>query len=585
MEKTKLEGSIEKALTYYIDNNEEYDEGELQILSLQKEEIIIQLMNADFRDKGALVAMRGFVYQYYTAIYYILLMISPNKDSWWHSVILEYFDDVSLIGENKIRFIQVKTIKENGSKVHQISDFTNRSDRSNKENPNKKFYFNSWIDKIFANYDYFVRENNDVNNFFDIKKIEFQPEFEMVTNNYFILKKLEIYQNNIDFDLHDVSLDDDVLKKTLLKTSNNIEFEDAFNEEIDFYLNKLKLTSLGSTVELSVTIINIIQEYIQKIDIIKKGDIRAESISTYIFDNLLTYVIKNSHEDNEEKIKKNNLVISEILARDLILNLAVEARELISSDTFNDSAYQLFKEVFVSLQKEFACKSSNLEMNGEMLGTLESLNKIILEKIETDSSYCLKVLNKIFNGDNSIIFWDLETSNIRSELTESIRFIIYFLVFCKNHSEKYGSAKFFFHEGIFNDYLDNILFTIYHARSKLNKKDSIEKIKFMIDECEDSRSITFELYCLLVGTKSESDSSNEKFAQLSKLIGSADIHKITNVPSNLKFIDSINIDIFIEEMFNSGDKLDSFRDNEVISVWKQFLEKESLEIKEKHIEV
>ncbi|MDB1690217.1 hypothetical protein, partial [Enterococcus casseliflavus] len=200
-------------------------------------------------------------------------------------------------------------------------------------------------------------------------------------------------------------------------------------------------------------------------------------------------------------------------------------------------------------------------------------------------SYCLKVLNKIFNGDNSIIFWDLETSNIRSELTESIRFIIYFLVFCKNHSEKYGSAKFFFHEGIFNDYLDNILFTIYHARSKLNKKDSIEKIKFMIDECEDSRSITFELYCLLVGTKSESDSSNEKFAQLSKLIGPADIHKITNVPSNLKFIDSINIDIFIEEMFNSGDKLDSFRDNEVISVWKQFLEKESLEIKEKHIEV
>ena len=585
MNDKNLRISISESLTKYLETNKDYEDTELDLIKLQKEEIISKLMSANFRDKGGLIAMRGFIYQYYVAIYYILLMIHSKKDSWWHSVILEYFDDVTLVGENKIRFIQVKTIKENGSKVHQFSDFTNRSERSNKQQANKKVYFDSWIDKVFANYDYFIEENYNTQLFSDAESNLFIPEFEIVTNNYFSIKKLAVYQGNIDFNLRDINLDNDDLKTALLKTSNTFEFENAFNEDIDFYLKKLKLTTLGSTVELAFTIKNIIQEYIQNMNLINKGDNRAESIATYVFENLLTYVIKNSHEDNEEKMNKNNLVITENLACELIIKWVMEAKDLISIDSFNDSAFQLFSEAFISLRKEFSCNITNTNLNREMLNTLESLNKIILEKIEIDNSYCIKVLNKIFNGDNAIIFWDLGESNIRSELTEALRFIIYFLVFCKNHSEKYESARFFFHQGLFEDYLDNILFTIYHSRSKLTKKDSIEKIKILINECEDSRSISFELYCLLVGTKNESDSTNDKYSQLNKLVGHGEVHKITNVPSNLKFIDSISIDIFIEKLFESKGELESFKNNEVISIWRSFLEYESLEIKEKHIEV
>lgn len=585
MNDKNLRTSISESLTKYLETNKDYEDTELDLIKLQKEEIISKLMSASFRDKGGLIAMRGFIYQYYVAIYYILLMIHSKKDSWWHSVILEYFDDVTLVGENKIRFIQVKTIKENGSKVHQFSDFTNRSERSNKQQANKKVYFDSWIDKIFANYDYFIEENYNTQLFSDAESNLFIPEFEIVTNNYFSIKKLAVYQGNIDFNLRDINLDNDDLKTALLKTSNTFEFENVFNEDIDFYLKKLKLTTLGSTVELAFTIKNIIQEYIQNMNLINKGDNRAESIATYVFENLLTYVIKNSHEDNEEKMNKNNLVITENLACELIIKWVMEAKDLISIDSFNDSAFQLFSEAFISLRKEFSCNITNMNLNREMLNTLESLNKIILEKIEIDNSYCIKVLNKIFNGDNAIIFWDLGESNIRSELTEALRFIIYFLVFCKNHSEKYESARFFFHQGLFEDYLDNILFTIYHSRSKLTKKDSIEKIKILINECEDSRSISFELYCLLVGTKNESDSTNDKYSQLDKLVGRGEVHKITNVPSNLKFIDSISIDIFIEKLFESKGELESFKNNEVISIWRSFLEYESLEIKEKHIEV
>ncbi|PSC77108.1 hypothetical protein C6576_14660, partial [Mammaliicoccus sciuri] len=118
--------TLDKYLVYLEDD-------EQQEINVHKERIISSLMVGDFRDLGGLTAMRGFVYQYYVGMYYMMSMIYPKKESVWNSVVLEYFDDVTLIGENSIRFIQVKTVKEGGIKSHAPNDFVKRKSLKNPE--------------------------------------------------------------------------------------------------------------------------------------------------------------------------------------------------------------------------------------------------------------------------------------------------------------------------------------------------------------------------------------------------------------------------------------------------------------------
>lgn len=90
-------------------------------------------------DLGGLVAIRGFVYQYYVSIYYMLQMLH-SKDAWWDCVVFELMDDIALVGENQIRFVQVKTIKEEGqAKIFTLGDLSKR----------EKGELNSWLDKLF----------------------------------------------------------------------------------------------------------------------------------------------------------------------------------------------------------------------------------------------------------------------------------------------------------------------------------------------------------------------------------------------------------------------------------------------------
>ncbi|WP_230163453.1 dsDNA nuclease domain-containing protein, partial [Peribacillus simplex] len=142
-----LHEKVGNALDEYISDLEESEK--LEVLH-KKDEIVANLMAGKFRDLGGLTAMRGFVYQYYVSMYYMMSMISPTRESWWDAVVLEYFDDITLIGEEKIRFIQVKTIREGGDKNHQANNFYTRKSLDQVEDP--KSHFNSWVEKNILNY-------------------------------------------------------------------------------------------------------------------------------------------------------------------------------------------------------------------------------------------------------------------------------------------------------------------------------------------------------------------------------------------------------------------------------------------------
>lgn len=553
----------------------ELDELEKNEILGKKDEIVANLMAGRFRDLGGLTAMRGFVYQYYVSMYYMMSMVSNSRESWWDAVILEYFDDVTLIAKEKIRFIQVKTIREGGDKSHQPNNFYTRKSLDKADNP--KNHFNSWVEKNILNYDHLLESNTVIDSG---TNNGWEPQFEIVTNTQKnSLSTLKNYTENINYrieaqsdssgDFGDPISEDNVLKKAILKpiTKFNYQFEDHAKMSVDYYLQRLYINKLGSTSQLYEDTLNMIEETVEV------TDIRAKSIAEYIFNKLFALVILNSHEDSENKIKKSDLIITKVQIINLIDIWAAEAKELISESSYYDSAFGIFTTTIVSLETEIKEQFANGSLKAELLSQLKWLNEHIVTSNRNDSTYCVSIFNQIFNGDNNLSIWDFEHGDIKSNLKESLRFIVYFTVFYEKYSEVYQNAKMLFHEGT-SGIIDNVLFTIFHARKKLNKVTSIEKIKSSIDECHVSRHITLDLYCLLIGSKK--DVVNPLAAKISggfKITNNANsLKKITEVPNHMKFVDSNELEDFFESFKEDGIDLDSFKAVELLPSWKEYLD-------------
>ncbi|MEC1158169.1 dsDNA nuclease domain-containing protein [Cytobacillus horneckiae] len=569
IKRKKIESTLENYMT-------DLEEQEKQEILLHKEQIVSSLMSGEFRDLGGLTAMRGFVYQYYVSMYYIVSMIYQKRDNWWSSVVLEYFDDITLIGENKIRFIQVKTVKEGGTKSHAPNDFVKRKSLKDPEKP--KLHFNSWVEKNILNYDYFL-ESNLIE---EVDKSTYNPQFEIVTNTkQSSLSNLINYTGNINFEIKDAISSEDKLKAAISKPIENLGFGfgDFSQKEIDYYLKKLYINKFGSTRELYENIIDMIEETIFI------TDIRAKSIAEYVFQKMFAFVISNSHEDNEDRIKKDELIITKLQIEYLIAVWVTEAKELISERSYYDSAWAIFNRAILDLESEFKEQFANEKLKAELLKELQWVNEHITESNRGNSTYCVLVLNKIFNGNNNLSMWDFEHGDIKSNLKESLRFIIYFLVFYEEHSEVYNTAKLLFHEGQ-SSVIDNILFTLYHARNNSNKVTSMEKIKFSLNECYISRQITIDLYCLLIGTKK--DVVNPTASNISNMFKvtstNSNMHKITDVPDNMRFVDVGEVEELFEGFKDEGIDLESFKHNELLPKWKEYLDGIVNKLKENYIE-
>ncbi len=549
---------------------------EQQEINVHKERIISSLMVGDFRDLGGLTAMRGFVYQYYVGMYYMMSMIYPKKESVWNSVVLEYFDDVTLIGENSIRFIQVKTVKEGGIKSHVPNNFVKRKPLKNPEIP--KLHFNSWVEKNILNYDYFL-ESNLIQ---EKDRFNYMPQFEIVTNTkQNSLSDLMNYTGNIDFKIEDDISSEDKLKAGISKPIEKFgfNFDDFAIKDIDYYLKKLYINKFGSTRELYENVIDMIEETISV------KDIRAKSIAEHVFQKMFAFVILNSHEDNEKRIKKKELIITKLQIQSLIDQWVIEAKELISKTSYYDSAWAIFSKVILELESEFKDQFANENLKNELLKELQWLNEHITENNRMNSTYCVMILNKIFNGNNNLSIWDFEHGDIKSNLKESLRFVIYFLVFYEEHSEVYNTAKLLFHEGR-SSVIDNILFTLYHARNNSNKVMSIEKMKYSLNECHISRKISLDLYCLLIGTKK--DFVNPRAIDISNMFKvtsiNSNVHKITDVPDNMRFVDVNEVEEFFEAFKDEEINLDTFKHNMLLPRWKEYLDGIVNKLKENYIE-
>lgn len=572
METPQSKDSLEEKLLADLEVYAKYlgttnKEEEKELLS-KKDEIVAQLMAGKFRDLGGLVAMRGFIYQYYVSVFYAISMVYKKRESWWDAVILEYFDDVALVGNKKIRFIQVKTTRN----THTLSNFTTRKKLKNPEFDLDRF--NSWVEKNILNYDYYIKENKEFEVFFNEEDTLFEPQFEIITNSsQNSLQNIDRYTLNMNFNNEEEIEDTDPFKKAIqtpiaISDDEKVEFSDIAKENVDYYLKRLYVNKFGSILELRDDILGMISE------IVGTNDARKASINDYIFEKFLSNIIKRCYNDNEETIRREDLVISKDEVENLINRWKSEVKELITLASYQDTAFSVFEKAIENLKHDFNEDYENEKLKDELLNNLGWFQEVTIKEFSQNPMYCVSFIDKLFVANYGLTIWDFKNSKSEEFLRVSLKHIIYFLSFYTEKKFNYKDAKMIFHKGE-SQIIDNVLFTIYHARDKYNLIESNNRVISNFNSCKVSTHITDNIYCLTLGSKVERETGQAEEA-LAQFITEATDKKepsILDVPAKLHFVNIEKFNSFFETLGRTKDSLETFQNTKLLSTWNDYRKK------------
>lgn len=550
-----------------IEELEKYLQKEGISLEEDTENIIDKLISGNLRDIGGLTAIRGFVYQYYVAIYYMIKMLYPNsKDTWWNYVVIEYFDDVTLLDENNVRFIQVKTTRENTGKLVTPFNFYERSAPKVNEEFNDVSYFNSWLDKLFYNYDYFIRNHLKGN---EIKEGKFSsPQFEIATNSPFSSSTKLAYTTNSSYDLNYSFEKDDVfikkLKSKKVGKGTEIAFDQVMMKDLTFYLNKLFIHHMGSSVDLKDTTIRMIME------IIGRTDMGSSSIADYIFERFFSRVFMTTYNDNPN-ISIEELTFSKDFVAKLFEESKVEGTERLASSIKSKSVFTMFDKVISLLSNEIEESYQNEKIKKELLDTLGWFYNSCIGEFENDPKYFSIFLHKLFEMDNTLpidTYLDKE-----SFLKKSIEYIVNCLAFYLNKQIELKDAKLLFHFGELNS--EKLLFTIYNAQNKKDTISVMNSIATTIQYCDVANKINDDYYCLIIDDiEPLSNNGDDKLAALFSISNVEEKQpKLIEPVQNLKFFNSQQFKRFIMRLKQSDeDSLPTLKDENIIKQWREIVE-------------
>lgn len=541
----------------------------LNNINLAEEEtdlIINKLMVGEIHDSGGLTAIRGFVYQYYVTILYILKMVHPKSDVWWDKVVFEYFDDVALLSDERIRFIQVKTKKEHTGQNIQVAKMLERPKKTSEELENRD-HFNSWIDKLFLAYDRFLETNLEFLNYLDKDSFK-NPQFELVTNSTpNALIEIEKYTTNSSFDMTNViSTEDDKIKNGITASKNingvNVDPIDIYKKPLDFYLKRLYINKLGPFVALEEEIHDLLKEIVDV-----NHDIQHTFVAG-IFKRLLSQIVSRTYRD-DNKFDKRNLVFHKA---DIISDIETWKSKILDSVTSFVDDYSLLDMVNKAIEKlrlEFASFKKE-SLRDELITTLDWFKNQFNEQFKKDASYTLIFLNKLFNLSSTIRHNIKNDDDHKKYIKNSISFIILCLVVYPERRVDLENAQLLFHTGMNTN--DKLLFTIHNAREKQDEVYAKNKVLAAIKECEFSTSIREEYFCLIVDEKQNTkENSAVDFAATFRINRvKEETPKIGDKPENMIFISKDHLKSFFESLHDVEElSIDTFQDERITQSWKK----------------
>ncbi|SDO71306.1 dsDNA nuclease domain-containing protein [Clostridium gasigenes] len=185
---------------------------------------------------GGIAATRGFIYQYRALIHYCLECVESGE---FIGVVSELGDDITLISEKNIKFIQVKSGKEGPYSKNLTPGILYKREKG----------LDSWVEKLFEQYDKFYKKTNNE----DID-VEFVISYncnlgddmqKMITDEGKLIRDENGELVSKSKELRDKL--NTVYEKIIDKKIVKIHFEESFCNKLDWYIERFSIDWLGHT--------------------------------------------------------------------------------------------------------------------------------------------------------------------------------------------------------------------------------------------------------------------------------------------------------------------------------------------------
>lgn len=526
---------------YWMKNNYDQCEDEKEY-----EADIKVLLQGYPTELGGLVAIRGFVYQYYVAIYYMLKMLH-KKDAWWNKVVFELMDDITLLGENQVRFVQVKTVKEAG----EVNNFT-PGDLHKRE----RGELESWLDKLFLNYSKFENTCRDK---VEISDITF--EFEIATNNTYN-KELSIYSNNSNFFIDDeVKLNKISTKLAVPCKKTGSILQDLIGKDIIWCLSHFHLNHMDRFLVLKDQIINIIKE-------LSAQD--STDVAEHILKNIFYHVIERTQSDkvlNENEYIFTKTEVQQIIERSKPAAIR-DARDYLHSQDIQSKFIQCIEE----LRNDFQQITSPVRI--DLLQTLTWIQDELIKKSDQDVFVYVRFLHLLFDMKSSDSERNIKNLNELVALKKSLELMALFLTFYVDKQFLLSDASMItnqvIHQGNHREELR--MFTLFHANQSTYFDIICKKVNETFEICPVLQNIHEQFYCLILGSKKRSmlkkplgvTSITDNYQESEQIV-------ITDKPPIIKYYAPEFLEEVQEYFYNLEEEI-SLRNLEVVESWHEFLE-------------
>ncbi|MDR6780404.1 hypothetical protein J2W98_004699 [Paenibacillus peoriae] len=577
------QGLLDKVKSYCHQNIEETLSEDVM------KQVVKCLLQENPDDLGGLTALRGFVYQYYVAMHYMVEMLY-KENAWWTEVIFEFLDDVALLGKDKIRFVQVKTVREDGQDRH-----LKPSKLSKRESG-----LDSWLDTLFLNLPHYENRQKYINSH-DSTSNELCVQFEIATNAPYDNKSLKLYAQNTSYQLSKSGIPEgDSLKTSLLKVykktikedgkvigHQDIYFNNLVKQGADWCLERFHLKHLGFMDNLKEKIIGKISDYCKINLTLHDNDNSIESklkstnlffgdgllydyVARKIFNKLLLRIIQRTHRDDLPN--KHLLVFNKNEMEGWIMDWKQSALMEIQRDIEHTVQREQFSNCFKELKEEIAT-SWNLILKDDLMGTLTWMYDALEREASNGNPYVYEqFLNRLFHLNNSNIP-SKQTLKDAIYLKESLKYMMVCLAFYPDRNFLFSNAQLLFKQGKQGEEAWNI-FTLYNAREKETYAQALRRIIDRSKDCLFTQSLKHTYYCFVTHEEKKSSFSEgtNPFATLIPITHNHEDSEIDIVrqSENIKF-QKVDILDDIIKRFNSSSNNRSFKDQEYRAAWHKLL--------------
>ncbi|WP_454053925.1 dsDNA nuclease domain-containing protein [Clostridium sp. Marseille-Q7071] len=461
----------------------------------EKENIIdiitTYLLNKDSNDTfSGVTATRGFFYQYLLFVYYCLECVE-NTD--YEQVWYEIGDDITLVGRKCLEFIQVKTEKETiiDGRIN-CGDMTKR-----------KKGFDSWIDKLFLQYEDFKTKMNIDSNSIKVK-------FKLCSNKRLspkLYSGIEHTKYNCILDIKGIKDTINSPIKNIIENENEekVEVLEYINvnlsEDIEWYFKNSFFETYGDRATL--------EDYIcQKID--KIFGIYSRDLSEYCTKRFLVDALYKTSDDSKTSERERiDFCFNKEQIKQTFIKLIDRWRKETYDNFREQSITNTFQEVFVEIQEEIT-KSFKDKMATVMLEKLIWISCELKDAATNADQYIYeRFLNRIFiveDGIEGLIDHKKDKHYIR----RTFLIIIYLLSAYDNHKiELEEEIKMLINSLWDKD--ENDVVIIINGRGIKDEVEIKNDVNSKSKKCKYLSKINADIDCILIDVVEDNNPFNDIF--------------------------------------------------------------------------